>query len=436
MPPLELKYLTEDAHLIELARHYWKLDQEEKVFPHHLKELATKFSLPANKILKTVLLNCEAFSPAIACETCGQARSCDSRHDYLEAQRHYRSYGSWKCNDCYWEEERRRGEDERTQQEVAAQQALALRRHQKELVEKAYTRQESKDYLLPTELSLKSAIYFLSSLKAGGSVYPYDALDDSGAENSDEPDINLPWIIRNISPTKTFDEEILDRLKSRGLIAINPMSEPEAFNFEQDLIVGYDPEKVMWDILPNVPTEERASFIHQVNHRLRHREHKTWRDEWPPLWVKIAVAECVQFLAYSLERQGYSYTPDGQATDLFSNLVDNYSVAQVFKLIDKAVKDFADFARRQRWPMKASRVVEKIRSNEAYYRSQGWEIFSFQYRPTFLPQSVISRFFFDTVLGIGDDGFLKSPKDIDLSSADNESVAELSIGKEQDRSMN
>src|SRR5205085_2674045 len=112
-------------------------------------------------------------------------------------------------------------------------------------------------------------------------------------------------------------------------------------------------------------------------------EYKTWRDEWPSVWRKIAVAECVQFLVYSLERYDYSYALDIQATDLFSNLVDNYSVAQVFKLIDKATKDFADFARRQRWSMKASRVVEKIRSNEAYYRSQGWNIFSFLKRPAF-----------------------------------------------------
>ena len=32
--------------------------------------------------------------------------------------------------------------------------------------------------------------------------------------------------------------------------------------------------------------------------------------------------------------------------------------------------------------MKAGRLVEKIRSNEAHYRSQGWKIFSFQKRPT------------------------------------------------------
>lgn len=60
MLPLELKFLTEDPRLIELARLYWELDQEEKVFPHHLKGLAPRFAVPANKILKTVMQNCEA----------------------------------------------------------------------------------------------------------------------------------------------------------------------------------------------------------------------------------------------------------------------------------------------------------------------------------------------------------------------------------------
>lgn len=426
MPPLELKFLTEDAHLIELTRLYWELDQEEKGFPHQIKELVSKFSVPANKILKTVQQNCEASSPAIACEECGCARRYGSRNAYLEAQRHYRRYGRWRCWKCYSEEERRGREEERQRQEVAKEQALALRMHGKELVENAYARREARDYLLPTELSLTSAIYLISSMKAGGPVYPLDVLE-SGAGHNVEPDIFSPWIIKNISPTKSFDEEILDRLHSRHLIAISPKSEPEAFDFNEDLIVGYNSDKVLWDLLPDVPTDERHSYIRQVEDRLKRREHKSWREEWPSVWRKIAVAECIQFLVYSIERYNFSYTPDEQATVLFNPLVDNYSVAQVFKLIDKATKDFADFARQQRWQMKASRVVEKIQKNEAYYRSQGWTIFSFSNRPAFLPQSVISRIFFDTVLRVGDDGFLKAPKDIDPSKIEEASDAEPSI---------
>lgn len=422
MPPLALKFLTEDAHLIELARLYWELDQEEKAFPNQVKELASRFSVPANQILKTVLEACEASSPVIACETCERPQQYRSRNDFLDAQRHYRQYGSWRCWDCICEEERRRREEERVRRALAEQEALALRRRRKELVEKAYVRQEARDYLLPTELSLTTAVYLLGSIKAGGPVCPSDA-EEVGGEQDDGPDFSSPRVIRNISPTKAFDEEILERLKARGLIAISPASELQAFDFEQDFIVGYDTDKVFWEVLPNVPAEERLPFIRQVDDRVRRREYKAWRDEWPSLWRKIAAAECVQFLIHSLERYDYSYAPDPQAAELFGDLVDNYSVAQVFKLTDKATKDFVDFARRQRWPMRPGRVVEKIRSNEAYYRSQGWEIFSFQKRPPYPPQSVLSRIFFDTVLGIGDNGFFKAPRDVDPSILGRDLVA-------------
>jgi hypothetical protein len=423
MPPLALKFLTEDEHLIELARLYWELDQEEKGFPHQVKDLAARFSVPANKLLKTVLQNCTASSLAIACETCGQAQQYSSRNEFLEKQRRYRHYSGWQCWDCIEAEDERHREEERQRRELAAQQARAIRQHQQELIEKAYARQEARDYLLPTELSLTTAIYLISSLKAGGPVRSYDALETS-AEEGDKPDALSPWIIKYISPTKSFDVEILDRLKSRGLIAISPTSAPEAFEFEQDLIVGYNSERVSWDLLPNVPADQRSSFIREVEDRLVRHEHRTWRDEWPEVWKKITIEECIQFLTYSLERHHFTYTPDRPATELFSELVDNYSLAQVFKLIDKVTKDFADFARQQRWPMKTSRVVEKIRSNVQYYCSQGWNIFAFQKRPPFPAQSVISRIFFDTVLRIGDDGFLKAPKDIDPAKLECAATAE------------
>lgn len=416
MPPLELKFLTEDARLVELARLYWELDQEGKIFLHQVKNFAPDFSVPANKILDVVRESCEAFSPEIVCETCGRARSYRSRSDYSEAQKHYRRYGSWQCWDCYLEEERQRREEERKRREIAEQEALALRRHRKELVEKVYAREEGQDYLLPTELSLTSAVYLLSSLKAGGSArtrLPHSFWEPP-TEGVEGPDVLSPRIIKNISPTKAFNEKILDRLKARGLVAVSPESEPEAFEFYDDSIVGYDTEKVLWQLLPDVPADERPSFVRQVEERLGRREHKTWHDEWPRLWKKTAAAECVQFLVCTLSDRGYSYTPDAEASGLFDSLVDSYSLAQVFKQVDKAVRDFDDFARRQRWPMRAGRAVGQLRNNVEYYRSQGWEIFAFRYRPASSPRSAISKVFFDTVLGIGEDYFFKAPKDVDL----------------------
>jgi len=237
------KFLTEDEHLIQLARLYWELDREEKTFPHQLKSLAPRFAIPANKLTKTVLETCEASSPAIVCETCGRARRYDSRKDYLEAQRYYSRYGSWRCWECYNEEERRRREEEEKRRELAARQALALRLHHKELIEKAHARQEGRDYLLPTELSLTSAVYLFSAMKAGGPVCPR-AFWERLTTGFEEPDVFAPRIIKDISLTKAFDEEILDRLKARGLVAVSAASEPETFGFHEDLIVGYDPGRV------------------------------------------------------------------------------------------------------------------------------------------------------------------------------------------------
>lgn len=416
MPPLELRFLTDDSRLVELARLYWELDGEEKRFPHYLKDLAPAFSVPATKIPDTVREICEAWSPVIACGNCGRPRSFKSRNDFSEAQKDYRQCGGWKCWDCYLEEERRRRTEERRHRELAEQHALALRRHRRALVEKAYERQEGRDYLLPTELSLTSAVYLLAAMKSGGPARPRGLWERLAEEEweDEEPDVFLPWNITNISPTKALDEEILDRLKARGLAAISPKSEPEAFEFYEDTIVGYAPDKVLWQLLPDVPASERPAFVRQVEERLARREHKTWHDEWPRLWKEIAAAECVQFLVCELDKHRFSYTPDEQATDIFGELVETYSLAQMFLQIAKAAKDFAEFSRRQRWPMRAGRALEQLRRNVEFYRSRGREIYAFRYRPSYPARSAISNVFFDVVLGVGADYFFKVPKDIEL----------------------
>ena len=65
-------------------------------------------------------------------------------------------------------------------------------------------------------------------------------------------------------------------------------------------------------------------------------------------------------------------------------------------------------------------MVKKVRDNEAFYRSQGWPIYSFNYRPVYPARSVIGRIFFDDVLGISEDYFFKAPKDVEMRKTDEE----------------
>jgi hypothetical protein len=66
--------------------------------------------------------------------------------------------------------------------------------------------------------------------------------------------------------------------------------------------------------------------------------------------------------------------------------------------------------------MRAGRAVGQLRGNVEYYRSQGWEIYAFSYRPVSPARSAISKVFFDSALGVGEDYFFQTPKDMKLTS--------------------
>lgn len=85
-----------------------------------------------------------------------------------------------------------------------------------------------------TSYPQRSTIYLLSLIKAGGPVCTF-GVPESSEDRCGEPDILSLRITKNISPTKTFDEEILDRLKSRGLIVVSPALQTEAFEFYEEL---------------------------------------------------------------------------------------------------------------------------------------------------------------------------------------------------------
>lgn len=93
MLPLALKFLTDDAHLTELARLYCELDQEENIFPLQMKVFASMFSVPANQVLKTVLESWEASSVLIACETCWLPQQYRSANGGMPAEPHHKDEG-------------------------------------------------------------------------------------------------------------------------------------------------------------------------------------------------------------------------------------------------------------------------------------------------------------------------------------------------------
>jgi hypothetical protein len=413
MEPFELQFSTEDLRLIEMARLYWELRAgEEKVFEHRLKDIAARFGEKDADVRKLVKENCRALSAKWVCGECGAHKSYVSRNDYVSdvSGRWYFPWAAageegfrWLCSECSRRLERARREEERREQELVNRQHLEALRRRREVIaatfHKALRREVSQ-----ADLSLTSAVYLLC-LARGGADENYERIDPV-------------YSIDNLTPTGGFDVELVKHLERDELIAVDPDSLPGAFEFDGDELVDYNPASVSWLILPGVAAESRFRLFGRLHEIFAARDWPpSWANEWAPLWRRIAVEECVQFLSHLLRKNRLDFTPGAKTRDFLTGVIDEYSAAQVHYLLWKVTeKAAADLWRgRVTEEQAAERLIHSIEARLETSRSRGWEVYSFE-RSAYCPRSLVSKVFFDTVLGIGEKGFMSRPADHDISS--------------------
>ena len=411
MAPLELQFSTEEPRLIEMARLYWKLRAgEEKVFEHTLKDIAARFGETEAGVRKLVRESCRALSTKWVCGECGAHKSYVSRNDYTgDVSGRWRfpwvvgEEGSrWLCPECSRRLEKLRREEERREQELVNRQHLEAFRRRREVIAAKFHKSPRKE-VGPADLSLAGAVYLLCLARGGADenyerVYPAHSID-------------------NLTPTRTFDVELVTQLERDELIAVDPDSLPGAFEFDGDELVDYNPVSVSWLILPGVSTEDRVGLFGRLNEVFAARDWPpSWAGEWVPLWRRIAVEECVQFLSQLLRRNKLDFTPGAKTRDFLTGIMDGYSAGQVHYLLWKVTeKAAADLWRgRVTEEQVAERLVHSVEARLETSRSKGWEVYSFE-RSAYCPRSVISKVFFDTLLGIGEKGFTSRPADHDFS---------------------
>jgi predicted RNA-binding Zn-ribbon protein involved in translation (DUF1610 family) len=411
MAPFELQFSTEDPRLIEMARLYWDLRaDEEKVFEHTLKEIAARFSETEAGVRRLVKENCRALSARRVCGECGAHKFYVSRSEYQsDVSGRWRilwglsEEGSrWLCPECSRRLEKARREEDRKEQELINRQQLEALRRRREVIATTFHKLPRKE-VDPADQSLAGAVYLLC-LARGGADENYER-------------VYLVHSIDNLTPTRAFDVELVKHLERDELIAVDPDSLPGAFEFDGDELVGYNPASVSWLILPRLSTEDRVGLFGRLNEMFAAREWPpSWTDGWAPLWRRIAVEECVQFLSHLLRRNRLDFMPGAKTRDFLTRIVDGYSAGQVHYLLWKVTeKAAADLWRgRVTEEQVAERLVHSVEERLETSRSKGWEVYSFE-RSAYCPRSLVSKVFFDTALGIGEKGFTSKPADHDFS---------------------
>lgn len=219
---------------------------------------------------------------------------------------------------------------------------------------------------------------------------------------------------RPLTPTLDLHIELLSRLRSEGLIAVDPSSPLDGFEFDEtNAVAAFIWLRVYWRLLPGATPQQVAEIIADIERSARDGCYFYTEDdrrEALGLWEELALEECLQFFNY----QGDAHrlpNPSGDKTKLmFSTLLKDFAVNQVHNFIWQAAQAAAAYYQRGgvSKTQAGNSMVGTCRSRGDRARLAGWEVKGFR-RNHELPRTELSHVLHDTFLHIGEDGFTTMP---------------------------
>lgn len=218
-------------------------------------------------------------------------------------------------------------------------------------------------------------------------------------------------LILPLSPTYNFSCEIMCDLYKRSIIVPYSKEDPQVI-YPLGQRAGLDHIGIRWTL----------TLVHQfddfdiiVNNLLSPSLNKVYhRNELYRLWIKLSAEECFQFLKYKINTTfSYDIPHNSSVIQSFSKLLEHNSTSQIFYMINHATNNaLIDFNKEKYTSHVAantiiSRLVEFLR-NPIETQYFPW--------PKELPRSLLSSYFYNKVLAIGENGFTSIPSEEDISN--------------------
>ncbi|WP_075603201.1 hypothetical protein [Saccharicrinis aurantiacus] len=126
------------------------------------------------------------------------------------------------------------------------------------------------------------------------------------------------------------------------------------------------------------------------------------------LWKEIAMAESKEYLIGEMQHNNFRYHHDNKFNEIFNNLLQEHSVSQTFHLINKSVTDACKlYAQKGNRYLAENSIIGACSRMADYYPTRGWPIVKYERRWNF--QSLMSQYFFNKLLKIGNEGFNHPP---------------------------
>lgn len=211
-----------------------------------------------------------------------------------------------------------------------------------------------------------------------------------------------------LAPTNDLCHDLYSSLIHKQAIAVSPTSPLEAFDVgSEDFPNTFYTYKVTYYLNLLFPPNKKDLFTEILNPNYYSAD---YAEEAFVLWKEIAVAECIEYLLYQLDKVGFEFSPGDKTYKTFEIILNDFSVSQTYGVIWKAVADASKLYLEKGISKKhaANTVIGACERYAERAKLNGWDLTQYN-RIKDVPQSVLSTFFFNRVLAIGEQGFRVPP---------------------------
>lgn len=399
-PMFEVFAETDDPVLQKLCHAYWEcfVDDANNIrWRRTTTELATEYDINKAKISKRVSARCFAIYSPHVCSRCSSSIEYRTRSAF---QGHASKGPPFTCQDCLREEAEERDQERQRQAAEERKRSIALMTDKRARVEAMYAVTfADRELDVHEDLSFEQAVYLMSVARAAASE---DMLTIEPISAASPP----------LSPTPTLDMAILGALHSARVTGIHPVSELSAFVFDEEgLPTRAYFRELKWFVW-RTKNETPGRLMGELEAAFRNGVWADeWFEEWMPVAKTVALHECLQYLDVSLREHSLDLQPGEKTHQVLEHVLENFSVAQVYNMIWRAVRDAAAFYVRESVSARhaANTVVGAIQRYADRALAEQWSVKPYG-RDRKCPQSVVSQTLFDAVLHVGPDGFNVPPR--------------------------
>jgi hypothetical protein len=221
----------------------------------------------------------------------------------------------------------------------------------------------------------------------------------------------LEQFINPLAPTNDMRSEILNLLIDKNIIIIHPSTDSEfieIIDYENGKY-RYYPFKVKW--LINIERDD-LNKVHLIDSIINPTQllQENFEEAFI-IWKKIALNECLQYFEHSINNiLGIEYNIGTKTINVFNDLLNNYSVSQIYGIIYKSTNSALRFQAERGCSRQhsANTIIGSAQSYAERAKINNWEILKYS-RIKECGESALSKFLFERVVKIGYSGFNDCP---------------------------